>query len=115
MTRTKQLIRKRRKTVKQRKEQKRKNKTLFREVLDWFAVKDELFTKNQFHGNIKWTPEHLVAAALIWSWQEAKNVTDAFTQTLEVCQELSMNVEMTYKSFMDALDTYADTFSSHLR
>jgi len=115
MARKKHLIRKRRKNVEQRKVQKQKLKTVFREVLEWFAIKGELFSKNQFQGNIKWTPEHLVAEALIWSWQEAKNVTDAFTQTLEVCQELSMNVAMTYTSFMNALDTYADIFSSHLR
>jgi len=115
MARKKHLIRKRRKNVEQRKVQKQKLKTVFREVLEWFAIKGELFSKNQFQGNIKWTPEHLVAEALIWSWQEAKNVTDAFTQTLEVCHELSMNVAMTYTSFMNALDTYADIFSSHLR
>ena len=95
-TRKKQLNRKRRKKAEQRKQQKQKNKKVFREVLEWFAVKGQLFTKNQFHGNTKWTAEHLVAQALIWSWQDAKNVTDAFTQTLEACQELSMNVAMTY-------------------
>jgi len=115
MARKKRLNRNRRKHVEQRKNQKQKNKTVFREVLDWFAVKGELFTKNQFHGNTKWTPEHLVVEALIWSWQEAKNVTDAFTQTLEICKELSMNVAMTYTSFMNALDVYADIFSDHLR
>ena len=28
----------------------------------------------------------LAAQALIWSWQETKNVTDAFDQTLEICR-----------------------------
>jgi hypothetical protein len=116
MARKKRLIRKQRKNIKQRREQNRKNKPVFREVLNWFAVKGELFTKNQFHGNIKWEPEQLVAEALIWSWQEAKNVTDAFDQTLEICQELgAKNISKTYTSFMNALDTYADTFSSRLR
>jgi len=115
MARKKQLNRKRRQKIEKRKQQKQKNKKVFREVLEWFAVKGQLFTKNQFHGNTKWTAEHLVAQALIWSWQDAKNVTDAFTQTLEACQELSMNVAMTYTSFMNALDAHADVLSDRLR
>jgi hypothetical protein len=41
-----------------------------------------LFAKDEFHGNIKWNPDQLSAEALIWSWQETKNVTDAFDETL---------------------------------
>ena len=116
MARKKQSNRRRRQNARKNKERKQRNKTIFREVLDWFASRDELFTKNQFHGNIKWEPEQLVAEALIWSWQETKNVTDAFDQTLEVCEELgARDICKTYTSFMNALDTYADTFSSRLR
>lgn len=116
MARKKQSSRTRRRNDQKNKERKQKNKTIFREVLEWFSPKGALFTKNQFHGNIKWEPEQLVAEAMIWSWQETKNVTDAFDQTLEVCEELGANdISKTYTSFMNALDTYTDTFSSRLR
>ena len=89
---------------------------IFRQVLDWFLPQGELFAKERFHGNIKWKPEQLAAEALVWSWQEAKNVTDGFDQTLEVCEELgARSIAKTYTSFMNALNTYADIFSSRLR
>lgn len=116
MARKKQSNRKKRKNDRQPNKQKQKNKTAFREVLDWFSPKGKLFTKKQFHGNISWEPEQLVAEAIIWSWQESKNVTDAFDQTLEVCEELgTKDIAMTYTSFMNALATYAGIFSSRLR
>jgi hypothetical protein len=116
MARKKQSNRTRRRNEQQREQKRHRNKTIFREVLDWFVPEAELFTKDRFHGNIKWVPEQLVAEGLIWAWQEAKNVTDAFDQTLEVCDELGMkDAAKTYASFMNALDTYADTFSSRLR
>jgi len=112
----KQSNRNQRKNRKRREQQKQKNKAIFREVLDWFVPEGELFAKDSFHGNIKWVPEQLAAEALVWSWQETKNVTDAFDQTLEVCEELGVrNIAKTYTSFMNALDTYADVFSSRLR
>ena len=93
-----------------------RNKTLFRELIEWFVPQDELFAKEEFHGNIKWNPEQLAAQALIWSWQEAKNVTDAFDQTLEICDDLGLKkTAMTYASFMNALNRYDDRFRSRLR
>lgn len=93
-----------------------KNKTLFKELLNWFVPQGELFTKEQFHGNTKWDAEQLVAQAMMWSWQEARNVTDAFDQTLEVCEELKMkNVAQSYTSMMNALDQYDDVLSPILR
>jgi len=44
---------------KQRDVQRRKNKTLFNEALDWLIPKNALSTKDRFHGNIKWSPEQL--------------------------------------------------------
>ena len=32
----------------------------------------------------------LAAQAVIWSWQETKNVTDAFDQTLEICRDMGL-------------------------
>ncbi len=116
MARKKQSNRTRRKNEQQHEQQRHQNKTIFREVLDWFVPEDELFTEDRFHGNIKWVPEQLAAEALIWAWQEAKNVTDAFDQALEVCDELGVkDVAKTYASFMNALDSYAGIFSSRLR
>ena len=62
----------------QREIQRRKNKTIFNAVLDWFIPKGELFTKDRFHGNIKRTPEQLTQQAMIWDLQDQKYVTYAF-------------------------------------
>ena len=100
----------------QPKQRRVRNDTLFRELLDWFVPQGELFAKDEFHGNVKWNPEQLAAEALIWSWQEAKNVTDAFDQTLEICEDLGLKkMAMTYPAFMNALDRYGDTFRLRLR
>ena len=100
----------------QPKQHRIRNDTLFRELLDWFVPQGQLFAEDEFHGNVKWKPEQLAAEALIWSWQEAKNVTDAFDQTLEICEDLGLkNTAMTYPSFMNALDRHTDTFRSRLR
>jgi len=94
----------------------RKNKTIIKEIFKWIASDDELFAKDRFHGNIKWKPEQLVVQALIWSWQETKNVTDAFAQTLEICEELGMeNVAKSYTSMMNGLDRYQEIFKLRLR
>lgn len=100
-----------------RREQARcKNKTLLFELLQWFVLGGGLFSKKEFHGNTKWHPQQLAAQALIWSWQETKNVTDAFDQTLEVCGDLGLkNTAMTYTAFMNALDRYKDVFVPRLR
>jgi len=75
-----------------------------------------LVAKAEFYGNTKWIPEQLVIEALIWSWQEAKNVTDAFDQTLEICGDLGLkDTAKTYTAFMNALDSYHDVLGSRLR
>jgi len=100
----------------QPKQRRVRNDTLFRELLDWFVPQGELFAKDEFHGNVKWNPEPLAAEALIWSWQEAKNVTDAFDQTLEICEDLGLKkMAMTYPAFMNGLDRYGDIFRPRLR
>jgi hypothetical protein len=32
-----------------------KNGTLFRGIVEWFVPQGELFAKDEFHGNIKWS------------------------------------------------------------
>lgn len=95
---------------------RRKNKTLLLELIKWLVIERELFSEGDFHGNTKWKPSQLAAQALIWSWQEAKNVTDAFDESLEICGDLGLkNTAMSYTSFMNALDRYDDVFVSRLR
>ena len=93
-----------------------KNKTLLKELLGWFVPQGELFAKEQFHGNTKWDAEQLVAQAMMWSWQETRNVTDAFDHTLETCEDMGMkNVAKSYTSMMNALDQYDDVLIPVLR
>ncbi len=95
---------------------RRKNNTLFLELLHWFVPAGELFSKHEFHGNTKWNPEQLAVQALIWSWQETKYVTDAFDHTQEVCDDLAMKeTAKSYTSMMNALDRYHDVFAVGLR
>ena len=96
--------------------QRRKNKALFNEALDWIIPKGVLFTKDRFHGNTKWTPEQLAQQAVIWAWQDTKCVTDAFATAAEICGDLKIdNAANTYTAFIDALDRYRETFSLRLR
>jgi len=98
-----------------RKIQRRKNKAIFEALLGWLIPEGRLFTKNGFHGNIKWTPEQLAQQAVIWAWWDTRNVTDAFSMTLETCEDLKLeNGAKTYTSFINALDRYRKTFSLRL-
>jgi len=75
-----------------------------------------LFSKEEFHGNIKWVPEQLAAQGLIWSWQESKNVTDAFDKTLEICQRMNLTKgSKTYTGFMNAIGHYRPIIGERLR
>lgn len=96
--------------------QRQKNKTIFKTLVEELIPEDGLFTEYRFHGNIKWMPEQLCLQALIWSWQDTKNVTDAFEQTGEICEELGIkNTANSYTALMNALDGYANIFSPGLR
>ncbi|MCP4536227.1 MAG: transposase [Chloroflexi bacterium] len=96
--------------------QRRKNKANFKALLNWLIPEDGLFTKNGFHGNIKWTAEQLTQQAVIWAWQETRNVTDAFAMTLEACEDLKIeNGAKTYTAFISALNRYRKTFAHRLR
>jgi len=94
---------------------RRKNEAIFRALLHWAIPEDELFTEDRFHGNIKWIPEQLGQQALIWAWQDARNVTDAFAMTLEICEDLKIeNAAKTYTAFINALDRHREIFSLRL-
>ena len=88
---------------KQRDKRRYQNKTCFHALLEWLIPDDELFIDERFHGNSKWRPEQLARQAVIWSWQDTRNVTDAFAITAEVCQDLGMHhIAKSYTAFMDA-------------
>ena len=96
--------------------QRQKNKSLFRALVQWLIPGEGLFPRKQFHGNIKWSPEQLAQQALIWAWQETKNLTDRFTQALEVCRELKRTkTAQTYTGFLEALERYRHTLGRGLR
>ena len=93
-----------------------KNSKLFRELIKWCIPPGELFHKSEFHGNVKWLAEEVMTQALIWSWQEAKNVTDAFDQTREICDDLKLGrTIVTYTAFMNALTRHRELFHDRLR
>lgn len=92
-----------------------KNDKLLRELLTSIIPRGTLFQKNEFHGNVKWCPEEVAIQAMVWSWQEATNVTDAFQQSLEICEDLKLEGTIgTYTGFMDALTRYRDLFHDRM-
>lgn len=95
---------------------KKQNRTLYRELLEFVLPQGQLFTEGEFHGNTKWIPEQLAMQALVWSWQDSKNVTDAFEKTLEVCERLGLKgVAKTYTAFMNALNRHRAIMCDRLR
>lgn len=103
--------------LKQRRQQARvQNKTLVLELLQGFVSQGELFAQDEFHGNIQWNAEQLAAQALLWSWQETKNVTDAFEHAREACEQLGWTkTAKSYTSLMNALHRYDQVFAPRLR
>lgn len=92
------------------------NQNLFQSLVNFVVPTGALFLDNEFHGNIKWIPEHLAAQALIWSWQDSKLVTDAFEKTLEICEQLGLTrIAKTYTAFMNAISRYRAIFNDRLR
>lgn len=86
------------------------------ELLNWVVPEGKLFSEDEFHGNVRWSPKQLCEQALLWSWQETKHVTSAFVQASEVCAGLGRSeIAQSYTSFMNALDRYSGVFSRRLR
>ena len=107
--------RKRSRHRKQRVARQKQKESLW-ELLKCLAITRQLFSKVDLHGNVKWNPEEVAIQALIWSWMETKNVTDAFEETLEICEDLGLKkIAKTYGAFMNALVRYKDMFTDALR
>jgi hypothetical protein len=103
-------------TQKRRVGKRRQNKGVFRALLGWLIRPRAVFAKDRFHGNTKWAPEELAQQAIIWAWQDTRNVTDAFETMLEACNELNIkDGARTYTGFVDALVRYREIFSRRLR
>lgn len=93
-----------------------KNRGVLKGLMQVIFADETLFAKAMFHGNIKWLPEQLAMQALIWSWQDAKCVTDAFDQTLEICDKMELTeTAKTYTAFMNALSRYRHLMTDRLR
>ena len=87
------------------------NKESLSALLRWFLPNDDIFAKLKFHGNTKWLPGSLVCLALYWSWSEARNLTDAFTEALGYCRTISAGSPLsTYQGFMGAMVRWSPTF-----
>jgi len=99
-----------------RQTQRRRNKVVFQALLDWVVPMNQLFTKDMFHGNVKWSPEHVACQAIIWAWHDTKNVTDAFDMTLDTCEDLKIDSgARNYTTFINAIDRYRGVFHRQLR
>jgi len=93
-----------------------RNDRVFGDLIEWVLPDGALFSKSEFHGNIKWKPEQLAAQALIWSWQDSKNVTDAFSKALEVSERIGLTKGASnYTGFMNAVNRYREIFGERLR
>lgn len=113
MVRTLGKDRQPRKTLSFQKSRRRKDSTVathgnyLRHAFHWLLGDENIFAKVQFHGNVSWAPSSLVVLALCWSWCDARNLTDAFTEAATWCQWLLGHVPLTtYQGFMGALATW---------
>lgn len=93
-----------------------KNGGQLKEAVDWFLGDGQIFADLKLHGKITWQPEQLAMQALCWGWQDAKNVTDSFDRTLELCHSLKLaKVARSYTSFMNGLNGHHRAFGECLR
>ena len=76
----------------------------------WLFRGKDILGNCQRHGNAKWQANHLIWLALIWSWTESENVTDAFDQAADSCRATFGSVPLTtYQGFMGALTKWTPT------
>lgn len=92
------------------------NKAQLSGLLSWVLPEGATFAQDEFHGNTRWSADQLAGQALIWSWQETKLVTDAFTHAQEACDELGWrNTAQSYTSMMNALERYDNVWMRAMR
>ena len=104
-----------RKSAKRTQRQVRYRKTIahkqsLKSLSQWLFRRKEIVGNFQRHGNAKWQMNHLIWLALIWSWTESENVTDAFDQAADSCRSTFGSVPLTtYQGFMGALTKWTPT------
>jgi Transposase DDE domain len=82
----------------------------------WLFRGKEILGNSKRHGNAKWQMNHLIWLALIWSWTESENVTDAFDQAADSCRSTFGSVPLTtYQGFMGALTKWTPTWMPALQ
>ena len=87
--------------------ERQRNKQHANKAMNNFFGGKDIFAKYRFHGNIKWEATDLARMALLFSWSEKENVTDAFTETVKRCMQLDAKItHTTYQGFMGALTNY---------
>jgi hypothetical protein len=92
------------------------NRQHLQALREWFLPDGSIFSKLCIHRNSKWTPVGLVWLALCWAWCDARNVTDAFTDAVRMCEQmLGASPLSTYQGFMGALVTWTPSFMPLLR
>jgi len=97
----------RRKAKKDRKDQKvsrpqrQRNKQHANKAMKNFFGDEDIFAKFRFHGNMSWRATDVARMAVLFSWSEKKNVTDAFTETVKRTRQLNAQItHTTYQGFM---------------
>ena len=76
-------------------------------MLNWFLPEDSIFSRMKLHGNTKWIPRRLTFMALAWGWSGSRNVTDAWDEAADFCQNLLGCLPVgTYQGFMRALSRW---------
>jgi Transposase DDE domain len=84
-------------------------------MLRWFLGDGGIFAKLKLHGNTTWRPLNLAWLAFCWAWSESRNVTDAFAQAVEFCQDTSGSSALsTYQGFMAAIVRWTSPFMNLL-
>jgi Transposase DDE domain len=97
------------KTRRKRQRKHRRRQAAFKDGLlnlfTWFLPDDSIFATLKLHGNCKWVPRTLVFLTMVWSFSDARNLTDAFDEALEITQKLlgPYGLLTTYQGFMNAL------------
>ncbi len=83
-----------------------------RKAYAWLLPDAGIFAKVRFHGNVSWAASSLAVLALCWSWSEARQVTDAFTEAGGWRPSLlGFSPLSTYQGFMGALATWTPSLT----
>jgi hypothetical protein len=93
-----------RRRARHRRQAARPNKQRLLEMFQWLLPTSSIFANLKRHGNAKWVPMGLVCLAILWSWSESRNLTDAFDGAL-ICYRsmFAYTVPCSYQGFMKAL------------